>query len=74
MGGQVGSVGHVEIGDDAILAAKSGISKNIGRGTWWGVPGSPLHEAKQQVVWVRNLGKLIARVRALEKKLGGEKG
>ena len=71
MGGQVGSVGHVEIGDDTILGAKTGISKSISGGAWWGVPASPLHEAKQQVVWVRNLGKFIARLRALEKKLGG---
>jgi UDP-3-O-[3-hydroxymyristoyl] glucosamine N-acyltransferase len=70
MGGQVGSVGHVEIGDDTILGAKTGVSKSIAGGSWWGVPASPLHEAKQQVVWVRNLGKWFARLRALEKKLG----
>jgi UDP-3-O-[3-hydroxymyristoyl] glucosamine N-acyltransferase len=70
MGGQVGSVGHVEIGDDTILGAKTGVSKSISGGKWWGVPASPLHEAKQQVVWLRNLGKFIARLRALEKKLG----
>ena len=70
MGGQVGSVGHVEIGDDTILGAKTGVSKSIAGGSWWGVPASPLHEAKQHVVWVRNLGKWLARLRALEKKLG----
>jgi UDP-3-O-[3-hydroxymyristoyl] glucosamine N-acyltransferase len=70
MGGQVGAVGHVEIGDDTILGAKTGVSKSISGGAWWGRVASPLHEAKQQVVWVRNLGKLFARVRALEKKLG----
>ena len=69
MGGQVGSVGHVEIGDDTILGAKTGISKNISGGTHWGVPAVPLHQAKQQVVWLRNLGKWIDRIRALEKKL-----
>ena len=70
MGGQVGSVGHVEIGDDTILGAKTGVSKSISGGAWWGIAASPMHHAKQQVVWVRNLGKLIARVRELEKKLG----
>jgi UDP-3-O-[3-hydroxymyristoyl] glucosamine N-acyltransferase len=70
MGGQVGSVGHVEIGDDTILGAKTGVSKSISGGAWWGVPATPLHEAKQQVVWLRNLGKFIARLRLLEKKLG----
>jgi UDP-3-O-[3-hydroxymyristoyl] glucosamine N-acyltransferase len=70
MGGQVGCVGHVEIGDDTILGAKTGVSKSISGGAWWGRVASPLHEAKQQIVWVRNLGKLFARVKALEKKVG----
>src|SRR5437762_7325491 len=71
VGGQVGSVGHVEIGDDTILGAKTGVSKSISGGAWWGVPAVPLHDAKQQIVWLRNLGKFIARLRELEKKLGG---
>jgi len=71
MAGQVGAVGHVEIGDDTIFAAKSGISKNVpSGGSWWGVPVQPLHQAKQQVVWVRHLGKWFARLKALEKKIG----
>ena len=70
MGGQVGAVGHVEIGDNTILGAKTGVSKSISGGAWWGIAASPMHHAKQQVVWVRNLGKLFARVRELEKKLG----
>jgi UDP-3-O-[3-hydroxymyristoyl] glucosamine N-acyltransferase len=69
MGGQVGSVGHVEIGDDTILGAKTGVSKSISGGAWWGRVAVPLHQAKQQIVWVRNLGKLFDRVRALEKKV-----
>ncbi|MFL6515316.1 MAG: UDP-3-O-(3-hydroxymyristoyl)glucosamine N-acyltransferase [Chthoniobacterales bacterium] len=70
MGGGVGVVGHIEIGDDTILGARTGVSKSISGGTWWGRVAAPLHEAKQQIVWVRNLGKLFARVRALEKKVG----
>jgi UDP-3-O-[3-hydroxymyristoyl] glucosamine N-acyltransferase len=72
MGGQVGIVGHVEVGDDTTLGAKTGVSKNISGGAWWGVPAVPLHQAKEQVVWLRNLGKWLARVRELEKKLGGK--
>jgi UDP-3-O-[3-hydroxymyristoyl] glucosamine N-acyltransferase len=71
MGGGVGVVPHVEIGDDTILGAKTGVSKSISGGVWWGRVAEPAQEAKKQIVWVRNLGKLIARVRALEKKLGG---
>ena len=70
MGGQVGVVGHIEIGDDTIMGAKTGVSKNIAGGTWWGVPAAPLAREKEQVVWVRNLGKLFARLKALEKKIG----
>jgi hypothetical protein len=29
-----------------------------------------MQQEKQQIVWIRNLGKLVARLRALEKKLG----
>lgn len=69
MAGQVGAVGHVVIGDDTIFGAKTGISKNMPKpGSYWGVPASPLHEAKQHVVWVRQLGKWFARLKALEKK------
>jgi UDP-3-O-[3-hydroxymyristoyl] glucosamine N-acyltransferase len=71
MGGQVGVVGHVEIGDDTTLGAKTGVSKNISGGAWWGVPATPLVRAKEQVVWLRNLGKFLDRLRAIEKKLGG---
>jgi UDP-3-O-[3-hydroxymyristoyl] glucosamine N-acyltransferase len=72
MGGQVGVVGHVDIGDDTIFGAKAGISKNVPpNGSWWGVPVQPLKEARQQVVWVRHLGKWFDRLKALEKKIGG---
>jgi UDP-3-O-[3-hydroxymyristoyl] glucosamine N-acyltransferase len=70
IGGQAGIVGHIEIGDDTILGARTGVSKSISGGTWWGRVAVPLHEAKQQIVWVRNLGKLFSRVKALEKRIG----
>ena len=71
MAGQVGIVGHVEIADGTIIAAQSGISKSIRGGVWFGSPAVPLAEAKQQIAWIHRLGKLFARVKALEKKLGG---
>lgn len=71
MGGQVGVTGHVEIGDRTALGAKSGVSKNLpaGSGTWWGVPATRLADAKEQLAWLHRLGKLFARVKALEEKL-----
>ena len=70
IGGQVGVIGHIEIGDNTALGAQSGISKNISGGAWWASPAVPLAEAKQQIAWVRRLGKLFARVKEIEKKLG----
>jgi UDP-3-O-[3-hydroxymyristoyl] glucosamine N-acyltransferase len=70
MGGQVGIIGHVEIGDGTAIGAQSGISKSTPGGAWFGSPAVPLAEAKQQIAWVRRLGKLVARVKEIEKKLG----
>lgn len=70
MGGQAGIVGHVEIGDGTVVGARSGVTRSISGGTWWSTPAVPLAEAKQQTAWIHRLGKLIARVKAIEKKLG----
>ena len=70
MGGQVGIVGHLEIGDRTAIGAQSGISKSTPGGVWFGSPAVPLAEAKQQIAWIHRLGKLYARVKAIEKKLG----
>jgi UDP-3-O-[3-hydroxymyristoyl] glucosamine N-acyltransferase len=70
MAGQVGIVGHVEIADGTVIAAQSGVSKSIPGGIWFGYPASPIAEAKQQIAWVHRLGKLFARVKEIEKKLG----
>jgi UDP-3-O-[3-hydroxymyristoyl] glucosamine N-acyltransferase len=70
VGGQVGIIGHIEIGDNTAIGAQSGISKNISGGAWWASPAVPLAEAKQQIAWVRRLGRLFARVKEIEKKLG----
>jgi UDP-3-O-[3-hydroxymyristoyl] glucosamine N-acyltransferase len=69
IGGQVGIIGHIEIGDNTAIGAQSGISKNISGGAWWASPAVPLAEAKQQIASVRRLGKLVARVKEIEKKL-----
>jgi UDP-3-O-[3-hydroxymyristoyl] glucosamine N-acyltransferase len=70
MAGQVGIVGHVEIGDGTVIAAQSGVSKDLRGGVWFGYPAAPLAEAKQQIAWIHRLGKLFARVKEIEKKLG----
>jgi UDP-3-O-[3-hydroxymyristoyl] glucosamine N-acyltransferase len=70
MAGQVGIVGHIEIADGSMIAAQSGVSKSIAGGVWFGYPAVPLAEAKQQIAWIHRLGKLRARVKEIEKKLG----
>jgi UDP-3-O-[3-hydroxymyristoyl] glucosamine N-acyltransferase len=70
MAGQVGVVGHVEIGDGTVIAAQSGVSKDVRGGVWFGYPAQPLADAKRQVAWIHRLGKLFARVKAIEEKLG----
>jgi UDP-3-O-[3-hydroxymyristoyl] glucosamine N-acyltransferase len=70
MAGQVGIVGHVEIADGSRIAAQSGVSKSVSGGTWFGYPAMPMPEARRQIAWVRRLGKLFERVKAIEKKLG----
>ena len=68
--GQVGVVGHVEIADGTIIAGQSGVSKSLPGGVWFGYPAVPFAEAKQQIAWIHRLGKLFARVKEIEKKLG----
>src|SRR5947199_8347059 len=70
MGGQVGIAGHLEISQGTMIGAQSGIPKSISGGAWWASPAVPLAEAKQQIAWVHRLGKLFARVKEIEKKLG----
>ncbi|MEO5717718.1 MAG: UDP-3-O-(3-hydroxymyristoyl)glucosamine N-acyltransferase [Chthoniobacterales bacterium] len=68
IGGQAGIIGHIEIADGTMIGAQSGVSKSLHGGTWWATPTVPLREAKQQLAWVRRLGKLFERVKALEEK------
>ena len=70
LGGQSGLVGHIEIGDGTIIGAQAGISKSIAGETWLLSPAVPLAQAKQHLAWIHRLGKLIERVKALEKKVG----
>jgi UDP-3-O-[3-hydroxymyristoyl] glucosamine N-acyltransferase len=68
--GQAGLVGHVEVSDRAMIGAQSGVSKSIGPGPWLLSPAVPLEKAKDHIAWVHRLGKLLARVKAIEEKLG----
>ena len=70
IGGQAGIIGHIEIDDDTMIGAQTGVSKSLHGGTWWATPSVPLKESLEHLAWVRRLGKLFERVRALEKEFG----
>jgi UDP-3-O-[3-hydroxymyristoyl] glucosamine N-acyltransferase len=68
IGGQAGIIGHIEIDDGTMIGAQTGVSKSLHGGTWWATPAEPLKESMQHLAWVRRLGKLFERVKALEQK------
>ena len=72
LAGQAGVVGHVEVGDHNVIGAQTGVTKDLpaGSGAWLLSPAVKLREAKEQIARVHSLGKLFARVKAIEKKLG----
>jgi len=70
IGGQVGTVGHITIGDGAQIAAKSGIAKSVEPGEqMFGAPAHPIMKAKRIEAVIKNLPNLAKRVRQLEKAL-----
>jgi UDP-3-O-[3-hydroxymyristoyl] glucosamine N-acyltransferase len=73
LAGQAGIVGHIEIGDRTIVAAQTGLSRSLKPGeVVCGSPARELQTWKEQMAMVNRLGKLYARVKKLEEKLGGE--
>lgn len=70
LAGQVGIVGHVTIGDNVVLAARSALSKSLLKGgIYSGAPAVPVKEFNEQIVYVKNIKKLVKRLEDLEKKL-----
>ncbi|MGR3912356.1 MAG: UDP-3-O-(3-hydroxymyristoyl)glucosamine N-acyltransferase [Candidatus Rhabdochlamydia sp.] len=70
MGGQAGTVGHIEIASGALFAARSGIKKSIkSPGKYGGDPVTSLYEHQKERVHMRNLDKLSAKIKELEQKV-----
>jgi UDP-3-O-[3-hydroxymyristoyl] glucosamine N-acyltransferase len=56
MGGQTGTVGHIEIADQALFAARSGIKKSIkSGGKYGGNPAIPLAQHQREQVMLNRL-------------------
>jgi len=69
LGGQCAVNGHIDIGDGVRVAACSGISKSLPQaGDYGGVPVQPLAEYNRNAVYLRRVGDLFKRVKALEER------
>ena len=68
--GQVGLVGHLQIADNTIITAQSGISKSIPKpgGVYMGSPAFDANKYRKAFVIFRNLESLAQRVDKLEKE------
>lgn len=67
LGGQVGTVGHIEIGVGAQVGAQSGVSKNVPPGqVWFGYPAMLAKDQKDQLARVALLPRFFERLKRLE--------
>jgi UDP-3-O-[3-hydroxymyristoyl] glucosamine N-acyltransferase len=70
--GQSGLAGHLKIGNKVVIAAKTGVMRDLPDGgpPWLGIPAAPDKQTKRQWLAIERLPALIRRVKAIEKKLG----
>jgi len=67
---QAGVSGHLNLGDKFTLTARGGLTKDGPSGeVWMGKPARPMRQELKKEAQIARLGKLGARVKALEKKL-----
>ena len=64
--------GHIEIADQVTLGGRGGAIASITEPgtTWFGYPAKPFKESRRESMWIKQLGGLIKRVKALEARLG----
>jgi UDP-3-O-[3-hydroxymyristoyl] glucosamine N-acyltransferase len=69
---QTGVAGHLQIADQVTCGGRSGVIASITEpgGTYFGYPAKPLKENRRESMWIKQLGGLIKRVKALEKRVG----
>jgi len=66
----VGVAGHLKIGNQVTVGAKSGVMHDIPDGeTWMWLPAQPGREVKRQIIALQKLPELLRRVAELEKRL-----
>lgn len=70
MGGQAGAVGHIRIGDRALIASRAGVTTDLdGGATYAGYPAVAAAEDTKSRALARRLPKIVERIKALEKRL-----
>jgi len=70
LAGQVGVVGHIEIGQGAMVGAKSGVAKSVAPGEkMFGAPAQPLALAKRIEASIKKLPELVQTVRRLKHRV-----
>jgi UDP-3-O-[3-hydroxymyristoyl] glucosamine N-acyltransferase len=71
VGGQAGIMGHIEVGDDVVVSARSFMSKSTsGKGVYTSaIPSQPHSEWMRNAVHFKHLNEMSDRIRTLEKKL-----
>jgi len=74
-GGQVGTVGHINIGANSVYAARSGIIGDMPEGVFCaGFPVQPHTEWLRVQVAIRRLPEMVKKIKTLEKELEDLRG
>ena len=73
MAAQIGIAGHLKIGDDTVLGARSGVTKSLpGKAVYMGFPAAPAKQAKKELIYPRRIPDILKRLKALEEKAGDD--
>lgn len=67
---QSGIAGHLTLGAQSTVGAKSGVMRDVPPGTTvWGFPALPDKQMKRQIIAAQQLPELLKRMKALEKQV-----
>lgn len=70
LAGQVGLVGHLEIGDEVVILARGATGKSIyKKGVYGGAPAIPVHDWHKHQVHLKKLSDYVDRIKDLEEKV-----
>ena len=74
IGGQVGTKGHMRIGDNVVIAGQSGVwGDRLEPGVYSGNPARPHKDELKSQATLARLPRLMQRLRALEQAVFGRK-